>query len=307
MYYGYVYLITNKINDKKYVGLHASTSFDDSYWGSGLLISRAIKKYGKKNFIREVLHWCRTHDELVETEVAELISRNAAKSDEYYNIIDTKTPILFGKENGFFGKSHTLNTKKIISEKNSGNTWTSERRDRYKLWSMSEDCLALKTQLSNLKKGKKITESHRQNIISSFTEERKNFISLQKQEFYSSDRGSEVKEILAKNAHARFVNVPKTDEHKSKISKSLTGKTHEWQDKINKNHEKIEKTRQKHLGMKRSEESRQKMSLIKKGKTPHNAGKKYYYNPENTQEKTLCFENCAPEGWINGIYKKSKI
>ena len=45
---GYVYLITNLINNKKYIGLRKSSTFDEKYWGSGKLIQKAIKKYGKQ-------------------------------------------------------------------------------------------------------------------------------------------------------------------------------------------------------------------------------------------------------------------
>ena len=48
-----VYCITNKINGKKYIG---SDSKDNSeYYGSGVYIKKSIKKYGKENFIKEIL------------------------------------------------------------------------------------------------------------------------------------------------------------------------------------------------------------------------------------------------------------
>lgn len=44
--YGYVYQTINLINGKKYIGKHKSNVFDESYKGSGVYLSRAIKKYG---------------------------------------------------------------------------------------------------------------------------------------------------------------------------------------------------------------------------------------------------------------------
>ena len=113
--YGYVYLITNNINGKKYIGLRSSSTFDDSYWGSGKLIQKAIAKYGRENFTREILHWCETPEQLVECEQREIINRNAADSSEYYNLIATKTPIMIGESNPFFGKQHSEETKKKLS------------------------------------------------------------------------------------------------------------------------------------------------------------------------------------------------
>lgn len=43
------------INNKVYVGCHQTKDIDDGYMGSGKLILQAIKKYGKKNFRKEIL------------------------------------------------------------------------------------------------------------------------------------------------------------------------------------------------------------------------------------------------------------
>ena len=45
-----IYKITNLINNKIYIG--KDTTSDPNYFGSGLLINRAFKKYGKENFTK---------------------------------------------------------------------------------------------------------------------------------------------------------------------------------------------------------------------------------------------------------------
>ena len=45
----FIYLTTNLINGKQYIGSHDGT-IDDGYLGSGIAIKLAIKKYGKKKF-----------------------------------------------------------------------------------------------------------------------------------------------------------------------------------------------------------------------------------------------------------------
>ena len=50
----YIYLTTNKTNGKKYIGQHYG-ELDDSYFGSGVIIAKAIKEYGKENFTKEIL------------------------------------------------------------------------------------------------------------------------------------------------------------------------------------------------------------------------------------------------------------
>lgn len=96
-----------------------------------------------------------------------------------------------------------------------------------------------------------------------------------------------------------------TDDHKNRISDSLKGKPHSWQDKINKNPEKIRKSAEKHLGSKRSDESKKKMSAAKKGKVPHNIGKVYCYDPMSLETK-LCKIEEIPDGWKRGFRPKCK-
>lgn len=79
MYYGYIYKTTNLLNGKFYIGKHRGSEFDEKYFGSGVLIQKALRKEGKKNFLCEVLEWCETSDQLNERErywVEELNARD---------------------------------------------------------------------------------------------------------------------------------------------------------------------------------------------------------------------------------------
>jgi group I intron endonuclease len=53
----FVYLTTNLVNGKQYVGSHEG-NLNDSYLGSGKILRMAIKKYGIENFQREVIVKC---------------------------------------------------------------------------------------------------------------------------------------------------------------------------------------------------------------------------------------------------------
>ncbi len=54
---GIIYIITNSVNHRQYVGQTARglQFFENTYWGSGTIIKRAILKYGKDSFKKEIL------------------------------------------------------------------------------------------------------------------------------------------------------------------------------------------------------------------------------------------------------------
>lgn len=52
----YIYAVTNKVNDKVYIGkCSKDVSRSQSYLGSGVIINKAIDKYGKDNFKKEII------------------------------------------------------------------------------------------------------------------------------------------------------------------------------------------------------------------------------------------------------------
>ena len=69
MEYGYIYITTDLRNNMKYVGQHKGV-FDPTYFGSGILINRAIKKYGECNFRVECIDYAFTKGELDILEVS---------------------------------------------------------------------------------------------------------------------------------------------------------------------------------------------------------------------------------------------
>ena len=61
---GYIYITINKINKRVYVGKKESSKYVPTYYGSGVLINRSIKKYGLKNFVNVMIDCANTLEEL---------------------------------------------------------------------------------------------------------------------------------------------------------------------------------------------------------------------------------------------------
>lgn len=81
----FLYRTTNVLNGTIYVGIHSSCNIEtDSYLGSGVVLKQALKKYGRKNFIREILEETsnRAAAEVLE---ANIVTRDFCKLATNYN------------------------------------------------------------------------------------------------------------------------------------------------------------------------------------------------------------------------------
>lgn len=102
---GFVYVITDKRNDKKYVGKKKFWSVTRKpplkgktrkrvvrkesdwmkYYGSSELVNQLLVEHGEDNFYREIIHLCKTKGEMSYLEAKEQFDRNVLLNDEYYN------------------------------------------------------------------------------------------------------------------------------------------------------------------------------------------------------------------------------
>tara|TARA_R110000765_G_scaffold149531_1_gene252168 strand:- start:573 stop:971 length:399 start_codon:yes stop_codon:yes gene_type:complete len=102
---GFVYVITDKRNDKKYVGKKRFWSVTRKpplkgkkrkrvirkesdwmkYYGSSDLVNQLLVEHGEDNFRREIIHLCKTKGEMSYLEAKEQFDRNVLLNDDYYN------------------------------------------------------------------------------------------------------------------------------------------------------------------------------------------------------------------------------
>lgn len=80
-----VYKTTNIINGKIYIGSHISEYVNDKYLGSGKLLFKAIKRYGRKNFEKNNLAIFNNVKEMFNLEVS-LVDEDFIKRSDTYNI-----------------------------------------------------------------------------------------------------------------------------------------------------------------------------------------------------------------------------
>lgn len=85
--YGYIYITTNLVNNKKYIGKHRSSYFNENYLGSGKIIRRAINKYGYINFKVEIIEECESLESLNEREEYWINFYDAVNDPMFYNLV----------------------------------------------------------------------------------------------------------------------------------------------------------------------------------------------------------------------------
>lgn len=151
-YYGFIYLTTNMINGKKYIGQHKFKKDWKYYLGSGQILKKAIKKYGRNSFVREIIALSFSKEELNCLEEEFIKNHNAVKSDNYYNISSSS----IGGNGTMDGK--TDEEIKIIRNKMSESHKKYTQENSY--WFGKHRMEETKDKISNSLKGRFVGEKH---------------------------------------------------------------------------------------------------------------------------------------------------
>lgn len=117
--YGYIYKTTDLTNNKIYVGQHKSNEFDNTYYGSGVIITKLLNKYGTERFSCELLESCQSEDELNQKEIYWIDKLNCLDKNIGYNLASGGSFGDSGYHQGMKGKSQSNYQKQQASIANS--------------------------------------------------------------------------------------------------------------------------------------------------------------------------------------------
>jgi group I intron endonuclease len=171
---GIIYKTTNIVNGKIYIGQDSNNR--PGYFGSGLLIKKAIQKYGRNNFIKETLEECLI-DVLGEREKYYIELFNSMDLVIGYNLraggdhvhdysqsfMDKmrrpKTEEWKAKKRGM--KVHSQEFKDSVSKRFKGKKYTTEELERRKIINQNPERNA---KISKALKGRVVSLEHKQKL-----------------------------------------------------------------------------------------------------------------------------------------------
>ena len=233
----YIYEIKNNINDKTYIGQHKTKNLNDSYMGSGVILSKAFEKYGLGNFSKKVIAICETKENAnILEKIFIKLYREVGKAE--YNI-----------SNGGDGGNQGDECNKRISKSLMGHPVSEETRNK-----ISE---SHKGRVGSCK-GKHLSEEHKRKISES----------------HKGKKHKPLSEETRKKISEKLKNHSVSEETKRKISENTKlGMTDDVCKKISEsnikrfnNPENRKKLSESHKGKHLSEETRKKISEKLKGK-----------------------------------------
>lgn len=165
-----IYKTINLINNKFYIGKDKYNNPD--YFGSGKLLKLAIKKYGKENFVKEVLQECNTLQELDNAERFWIKETNSLDRYIGYNIAEGGTggktlpqPWNYGKKMDPMSEEQKKKQSELMQGKNIGKENPMFGKEPWnKGIPMTKE---IKEKLSIAMTGRKLSQEHRDKLSKS--------------------------------------------------------------------------------------------------------------------------------------------
>ena len=202
----YIYKITNNINGKSYIGQRRVKNFPDNYFGSGILLKKAISKYGKENFTKEILEECEK-EVLNEREIYWIKTQESV------------APIGYNIHEGGHGGDNFSNhpdkeillprLKATLSKANKGRKFTNEHKQK----------------LSNSRKGKSISQTYSISCLNCRTTvDKRNYSRWHGDKCTGLESRSRTKVLRIKERVKKSGRLPQSTEANEKRRKTMQGR-----------------------------------------------------------------------------------
>ena len=301
-----VYKITNLLNNMEYIGFHSTDNLDDNYMGSGVLIRRAIAKYGIENFKKEILKVFNNQQDAEALE-RELVNPEYIAKNNTYNISlggnVTFIPgykIEVSKQNcKNIDKQISILQERIANKAIEKNTKIYNDTECIKINGIIYSCVLEAMTLLNIKLDNDIKEL--------MIQTGNGYINANKQYLFEKEYLSELL-FRKKRAEDHLEALRKSTKdpiRNAKISKKLKGRKNTWMIEANKNPQKIAKTAAKHRGMKRSKKTCKNISNAKKtfykNNDVYNKNLIFIHNKITGEKKYISKTEQIPNGWELGL------
>lgn len=272
-----IYKTTNTLNGKFYIGQDSND--DPSYLGSGILLKKAMLKYGKEHFLKETIERCDTKTQLNEREAYWIEKTNAIELG--YNLA----------VGGRGGKTYTEEIRQRISErfrgkKISDETLAKRRETREKRLRENPDAYKhspeTKQKIGEKSKGRIPSEYNR--MMSRVKNSGKNNPNYGKSVPWTEERKQAARGKRLSEEHRRKISEGNkgkkmSDEFRQKQRERMTGsknpmfgKTYSHTDEYK---EMLKGEGNPFFGRKHSEETKMKMRSSRQNKTPEQKLERY--------------------------------
>ena len=194
MFY-YLYEIKNIVNNKIYVGIHKTKNINDGYMGSGKIIKNAIEKYGIENFVKTIIEYFSTPEEMFARE-KEVVNESFLRDHNTYNL-----------RRGGTGGFDYINKNKIVKFKGKKHSESSKLKMGHlgnKHWLGKKHTKETREKIGLKSKGRNTGFKH--------SEETKQKI---------SKANLKTNESRSKKVSKALKNKSKTEEHRKKLSDAI--------------------------------------------------------------------------------------
>jgi group I intron endonuclease len=268
-----IYKTTNIINGKFYIGKDKHNN--PEYLGSGILLKKAIEKYGIENFEKIILEYCANNEELSEREKYWI--KETCAQELGYNIAD----------GGHGGNTYNEETKEKVSKLFKGRRVSLDSIEKRKLtrekrkkqnpdtYKLTEEA---KRAIGDFHRGKKISEENRKKsseIMKNFSNYASEFLEMQKSinkigeksplwgKKHSEETRKKQSEAHKKNPSNYWLGKKQSEEHIKK--RTLRQKDSKWSEERRK---KYEESGNYFQGKTHTEETKERLKQARLTKTP---------------------------------------